>query len=156
LRFFDLSEREIRFAENLAIGSLKSKRSRSHLTHSIPSKCGLGYVANTVIEAPIGWLQMATTVGVSRSSRPNFATALGVVTPDNTMQWTCLGRSQFATMLPDNDGTWNTGGISNPALCIADYLQTQKNEFGLGASLTLDSLDTVVAAANVLRPRGSA
>jgi hypothetical protein len=113
---------------------------------------GVGYVANTVIESPIGWLQMATTVGVSGSRRPNFATgpnALGVVTDDGTMAWTCLGRSQYATMLPDPDGTTNTGGISNPALCIADYLQTQKNEFGLGASLTLDSVDTVVAAANV-------
>lgn len=110
---------------------------------------GVGYVANTVIEAPIGWLQIATTVGMSGSNRPNFATTLGAATPDDTMVWTCLGRSQYATALPDNDGTTNTGGISNPALCIADYLQTGKNEFGLGAKLTLDSIDTVIAAANV-------
>ena len=113
---------------------------------------GLGYLANTVIEAPIGMLQMATTVGVSGQSRPSFPTgpnALGVVTPDGTMAWTCLGRSKFATCLPDNDGTQNTGGFSNPALCIADYLQTPKNQFGLGAGFTLDSIDTVIAAANI-------
>jgi hypothetical protein len=110
---------------------------------------GVGYVANTVIEAPIGYLQQATSVGVSGSSRPNFATALGAVTVDNTMGWTCLGRSQYATCLPDSDGTQNDGGFSNPALCIADYLQTPKNEFGLGTTLTLDSIDSVVAAANI-------
>jgi hypothetical protein len=110
---------------------------------------GLGYLANTVIEAPLGWLQMATTVGVSGSNRPNFATKQGVPTPDNTMAWVCLGRSIYATCLPDADGTTNQGGLSNPALCIADYLQTPKNEFGLGATLTYDSIDTVIAAASI-------
>ena len=102
-----------------------------------------------IIEAPIGWLQQPNGAFVTGMSRPNFATALGAVTIDNTGAWTCLGRSKYATCLPDNDGTWNTGGFSNPALCIADYLQTPKNQFGLGAQLTLDSIDTVIAAANI-------
>jgi hypothetical protein len=110
---------------------------------------GVGYVANTVIEAPIGWLQIVTTVGISGSSRPNFANALGATTADNTMVWSCLGRSIYATCLPDNDGTQNQGGFSNPALVVADYLQTPKNEFGLGTALTLDSIESVIAAANI-------
>src|SRR6202035_3398608 len=96
---------------------------------------GLGYFANTVIEAPIGYLQQVTSVGVSGASRPNFATALGAATPDNTMGWTCLGRSKFATCLPDNDGTQNQGGFSNPALVIADYLQAARHHVGLGEAL---------------------
>jgi hypothetical protein len=51
--------------------------------------------------------------------------------------------------MPDDDNTTNQGGFSNPALVVADYLQTAKNEFGLGATLTGDSIDTVIAAANL-------
>jgi hypothetical protein len=104
----------------------------------------------TVIEAPIGWLQMVTVAGQSGASRPNFATVFGGVTAgDGGITWVCLGRSQYATCLPDNDGTQNQGGFSNSALCIADYLTTPRNQFGLGATLTLDSIDTVITAANV-------
>jgi len=103
-----------------------------------------------IIEAPIGWLQQPNGAFVTGMNRPNFATRLGAVTIDNTGAWTCLGRSKYATCcLPDNDGTWNTGGFSNPALCIADYLQTPRNQFGLGVGLTHDSIDTVIAAANI-------
>lgn len=102
-----------------------------------------------VIEAPIGWLQQANGLFATGFNRPTFATALGAQTPDGTGSWTCLGRSPYATCMADPDGTTNQGGFSNPALVIADYLQTKKNEFGLGATLTADSLDTVVAAANI-------
>jgi hypothetical protein len=103
-----------------------------------------------VIEAPIGWLQAVTQLGVSGPNRPGFATEFGgVTTGDGGVNWVCLGRSMYATCLPDPDGTTNQGGMSNPALCIADYLQTPKNQFGLGAVLTGDSIDTVIAAANI-------
>jgi hypothetical protein len=103
-----------------------------------------------IIEAPIGWLQLGSAGPFETgATRPNFATTVGAVTPDGTGSWTCIGRSIYATCLPDPDGTTNQGGFSNSALCIADYLQTPKNEFGLGADLTSDSIDTIVAAANV-------
>jgi hypothetical protein len=109
-----------------------------------------GYATGQVIEAPIGWLQMASTGGQSGQTRPqNFGNIVGEFTGDGTVLWVCLGRSKYATCLPDADGTQNTGGMSNPALCIADYLQTPKNQFGLGATLTLDSIDSVIAAANI-------
>jgi len=104
---------------------------------------------NQVFEAPIGWLQQVTVAGETGSNRPNFATALGGVQTDGAATWTCLGRSKYATCLPDNDGTANQGGFSNPALVVADYLQTPKNQFGLGAALTIDSIDSVIAAANI-------
>jgi hypothetical protein len=105
---------------------------------------------NLVIEAPIGWLQQATAVsGPTGLLRPNFSTVAGSGPTDGGVTWTCLGRSQYATCLPDNDGTQNQGGFSNPALVIADYLQTPKNQFGLGATLTADSIDSVIAAANI-------
>lgn len=103
----------------------------------------------TVIEAPIGWLQVVSVAGQSGSNRPNFATVLGGATIDGGITWICLGRSMYATCLPDNDGTQNQGGFANPALVVADYLQTPRNQFGLGAALTADSIDTVIAAANI-------
>jgi len=87
---------------------------------------------------------------VTQGNRPVFATGgAGQPTPDGGGGWICLGRSKYATCLPDVDGTQNQGGFSNPALVIADYLQTPKNQFGLGTPLTADSIDTVIAAANI-------
>ena len=111
------------------------------------------YLSGAVIEAPIGWLQQAQGLFVTGANRPDF-TANGLnlrggTTPDGGGTWICLGRSQYATCLPDDDGTQNQGGFSNPALVVADYLQTPKNQFGLGAGLTSDSIDSVIAAANI-------
>ena len=61
----------------------------------------------------------------------------------------CPGRSPYATVLPDDDGTQNQGGFANPALVIADYLTAPRDQFGLGATLTSDSIATVIAAANI-------
>ena len=98
-------------------------------------------------------LQQAQGLFVTGANRPDFTAnglnLLGGTTPDGGGSWICLGRSQYATCLPDDDGTQNQGGFSNSALAVADYLTTPKNEFGLGAELTLDSIDTVIAAANV-------
>ena len=107
-----------------------------------------------VIEAPIGWLQWPNGTFITGQTRPNFSTVLGGTVTDGSLAtgfgaWTCLGRSKYATCLPDPDGTQNQGGFSNPALVVADYLQTPKNQFGLGATLTLDSIDSVIAAANI-------
>jgi hypothetical protein len=103
-----------------------------------------------IIEAPIGWLQLGSAGSFETgATRPNFSTTVGGVTVDGTGSWTCIGRSIYATCLPDPDGTTNQGGFSNPALVIADYLQTPKNEFGLGAVLTSDSIESVIAAANI-------
>lgn len=110
---------------------------------------GTNYLNTQVIEAPIGWLQQAEAGLFTGAQRPNFATALGAETPDNTGTWRCLGRSPYATCLPDDDDTQNQGGLSNPALVIADFLQTPRNQFGLGTALTADSIETVVAAANI-------
>lgn len=106
-----------------------------------------------VIEAPIGWLQMPSSAFLTGQNRPDFDTSsppkVGKVTTDALGSWICLGRSKNATVLPDDDGTENQGGFSNSALCIADYLTTARNEFGLGAVLTKDSIDSIVAAANI-------
>jgi hypothetical protein len=112
---------------------------------------GFQYVVGTIIEAPIGWLQQVTaSSGVTGATRPSFPTNVaGSTVVDGGINWVCLGRSIYATCLPDDDGTQNQGGFSNPALVLADYLQTPKNEFGLGAELTVDSIDSVIAAANI-------
>lgn len=102
-----------------------------------------------VIEAPIGWLQQPNGTFITGPTRPNFGTTLGGTVTDGLGAWTCLGRSKYATCMPDNDGTQNQGGFSNPALVIADYLQTPRNQFGLGATLTADSIESVIAAANI-------
>ena len=106
-----------------------------------------GYAS--VIEAPIGYLQYAASNFTTGSSEPNWATTQGSITTDNGGQWVCLGRSPYATVLPDSDGTENQGGFANPALVIADYLATPRNQFGLGAPLTAESIVTIVAAANI-------
>jgi hypothetical protein len=107
------------------------------------------YPAGYVIEAPIGYFQQVTVSGATGNSRPNFSQTLGSTTPDDASTWTCLGRSPSATALPDNDGTQNTGGISNPALCLFDYLTTPRTEFGLGVAPDQALIDSTIAAANV-------
>lgn len=102
-----------------------------------------------VIEAPIGYLQYAASNFLSGTSEPNWSTTVGGTCTDNGGTWTCIGRSIYATCLPDNDGTENQGGFSNPALVVADYLSAPRNQFGLGATLTSDSIETVIAAANI-------
>lgn len=111
---------------------------------------GPGTGGGQIIEAPIGYLQYAASYILSGQNEPaTWATTVGGTTSDNGYTWICLGRSMYATVLPDNDGTENQGGFSNPALVIADYLSTPRNQFGLGAALTSDSIETVVAAANI-------
>jgi hypothetical protein len=116
------------------------------------------YAANAVIEAPIGVLQMAQSAFTSGVTRPPFQPngvppdlVPGTVISETTGggSWVCLGRSMYATCMPDDDNTTNQGGFSNPALVVADYLQTPKNQFGLGTTLTGDSIDTIIAAANI-------
>ena len=112
---------------------------------------GAGGYQNQVIEAPIGWLQSKADANLTGANRPNFEAnlTLGGVTVDGATSWTCLGRSPYATCLPDADGTQNHGGISNPALAVADHLQTSRYSFGMGAKLTPDGIDSVIAAANL-------
>jgi hypothetical protein len=107
------------------------------------------YEQGAVIEAPIGYLQQASSLGTTGINRPNFGTTLGGTLVDGGITWTCLGRSPYATMLPDNDGTQNTGGISNPALCLFDYLTTPRSQFGLGVTADAALIDSTIAAANV-------
>lgn len=102
-----------------------------------------------VIEAPIGYLQYTANNMYAGTNEPTWSTTVGGTTADNGATWTCLGRSKYATVLPDADGTENQGGFSNPALVIADYLTTPRNQFGLGATLTPDSIESIVAAANI-------
>jgi hypothetical protein len=123
----------------------------------------MAYGQYAIIEAPIGVLQMALTAFTSGVTRPPFVpngvpvldpnvNLVGQVVAETNVgggSWVCLGRSMYATCMPDDDNTTNQGGFSNPALVVADYLQTPKNEFGLGATLTGDSIDTVIAAANL-------
>lgn len=107
------------------------------------------YTAGEVIEAPIGYFQQCTTTGVSGTNRPIFQEQIDFSVSDGSSGWICLGRSPYATMLPDNDGTQNTGGISNPALCLFDYLTTPRSAFGLGVAPDLALIDSTIAAANV-------
>ena len=109
----------------------------------------VGYQKNQVIEAPIGWLQMAQSTFAPGNLRPLFPTVIGATCSDGTGSWICIGRSKYATCIPDEDGTQNQGGISNPALVVADYLQTSRQQFGLGVTLDADALSSVVAAANI-------
>jgi hypothetical protein len=109
---------------------------------------GVGSVFQ-VIEAPIGYFQYAASNLTAGTNEPTWSTTRGGTTADNGGSWICLGRSPNATVLTDDDGTQNQGGFSNPALVIADYLSTPRDEFGLGAPLTSDSIETIVAAANI-------
>lgn len=93
-----------------------------------------------IIEAPLGYLQMQTSAsGTSGTSEPNWgggsALGHGVTTTDNTVTWTCLGRSPHAI------------NPANSALCVNDYLQ----DTDAGLAATAASVDTasVIAAANV-------
>lgn len=109
---------------------------------------GTLYQPGAVIEAPIGYYQQYSG-GITLANRPLFSGVLGSQISDGAGTWTCLGRSQYATMLPDDDGTQNTGGISNPALCLFDYLTTPRGSFGLGVTPDLSLIDSVIAAANI-------
>lgn len=102
-----------------------------------------------VIEAPIGYLQYAAGNFTAGTAEPTWNLTQGGTTSDNGGSWTCLGRSPYATATPDNDGTENQGGCSNPSLVVADYLTTPREQFGLGAKLNSDSIATVIAAANI-------
>lgn len=94
-----------------------------------------GYYPGYIIEAPWGYLQMATNTGTAGVTEPNFALTLGGTTTDNTQDWVCLGRS------------WHAVNPSNPALIVNDYLQD--DDFGMNAAIaTIDEV-SVQAAANV-------
>jgi hypothetical protein len=108
------------------------------------------YPQGTVVEAPIGYFQQYSGASLTSVNRPNFSQTLGLAVNDGAGNtWTCLGRSPYATALPDNDTTQNTGGISNPALCLYDYLTTPRQSFGLGVAADLSLIDSTIAAANV-------
>ena len=94
-----------------------------------------GGALNTVIEAPIGYLQLLTTSGSTSVTHPNFATTRGSTTTDNTSIWTCLGRSTHAI------------NPSNSALAVFDYLQ--ETNYGMKAPLATIDTTSVIAAANV-------
>ncbi|HEV3511994.1 MAG TPA: hypothetical protein VGS05_09850, partial [Candidatus Sulfotelmatobacter sp.] len=88
-----------------------------------------------VIEAPIGYLQILSTVGTTGTSYPNFSTAVSGTTTDGTCTWHCLGRSTHAL------------NPSNPALVVNDYLQD--SDYGMGTSAASIDTASVIAAANV-------
>ncbi len=95
-----------------------------------------GYAPNDIIEAPLGYLQMATNSGTTSASEPTtFSKTLGGTTTDNTQDWVCLGRS------------WNAINPSNPALIVNDYLQN--SDFGMDAAASTIDESSVIAAANV-------
>lgn len=96
---------------------------------------GAGYAPYDMIEAPIGYLQMATNSGLCGSTEPAFATTLGGTTTDNTQDWVCLGRSPHAI------------NPSNPALVVSDYLQD--TDYGLRAPASTVDFTSVIAAANI-------
>jgi hypothetical protein len=95
---------------------------------------GTGYPANYIIEAPLGYLQMATNSGTSGTSEPALATTFGgTTTGDGSQDWVCLGRS------------WNAINPSNPALVVNDYLQN--SDWGMAAKVaTIDPFATIAAA----------
>jgi hypothetical protein len=96
---------------------------------------GMVPTANTVIEAPIGYLQLMTTAGTAGSTYPTFSTSVGGTTTDGGITWTCLGRSTHAI------------NPSNSALVVNDYLQN--SDWGMNAApATIDEF-SVMAAANV-------
>jgi hypothetical protein len=108
------------------------------------------YSAGAAVESPIGYFQQIQATGTSTQVRPFFTTYLGGVTQDSSSnRWVCLGRSPYATALPDSDGTQNTGGISNPALCLYDYLTTSRHSFGLGVTPDVALINSTIAAANI-------
>jgi hypothetical protein len=109
---------------------------------------GTSYSNGTVIESPIGYYQKYSG-GTTGTNLPAFSGLLGSQISDGGGTWTCLGRSQYATALPDGDGTQNTGGISNSALCLFDYLTTPRQSFGLGVTPDQALIDSTIAAANI-------
>lgn len=97
---------------------------------------GVSTLKYGIIEAPLGYLQMSTTVsGTSGASEPAFATTLGGATTDGTQGWVCLGRS------------WNAINPSNSALVVNDYLQD--TDYGMSAAPSSVDDSSVIAAANV-------
>jgi hypothetical protein len=96
---------------------------------------GGGWAVGTIIEAPLGYLQLSTTLGASGASEPAFALTVGGTTTDGTQHWVCLGRS------------WHAINPSNSALVVNDYLQD--TNYGMGAAAATIDASSVSAAANV-------
>jgi hypothetical protein len=97
---------------------------------------GSGYTPGAIIEAPLGYLQLATNSGTTGTSEPTpFATTQGSPTSDNTQSWVCLGRS------------WHAINPSNSALCVYDYLLD--TDAGMGAAASTIDTSSVSSAANV-------
>jgi hypothetical protein len=94
------------------------------------------YPTDYIIEAPLGYLQMATaSSGPSGSTEPAFAKFQGGTTTDGGTTWTCLGRS------------WHATNSSNPALIVNDYLQD--TDAGLGVPVASIDSSATIAAANL-------
>jgi hypothetical protein len=94
------------------------------------------YPTDYVIEAPLGYLQMATaSSGASGTIEPTFSTTRGGVTTDGGTTWTCLGRS------------WHAINPSNSALVVNDYLQD--TDAGLSVPLATIDASATIAAANI-------
>jgi hypothetical protein len=94
------------------------------------------YPTDYIIEAPLGYLQMATaSSGASGSTEPAFSLALGGTTTDGGTTWTCLGRS------------WHAINPSNPALIVNDYLQD--TDAGLGVPVSQIDESATFSAANI-------
>lgn len=96
---------------------------------------GAGYAPGNIIEAPLGYYQQATIMGITGTTEPAFATTVGGTTTDNTQGWVCLGRSRHAI------------NPSNSALVVNDYLQD--TNYGMSAAAATIDTSSVIAAANV-------
>jgi hypothetical protein len=96
---------------------------------------GSSWATGVVIEAPLGYLQLSTVMGVAGATEPAFGLTVGATVTDGTQQWVCLGRS------------WHAINPSNPALIAADYLQD--TDYGLATAPASIDFSSVMAAANV-------
>lgn len=96
----------------------------------------LGTANQSLIEAPIGYLQLVTAnTGPTGSTRPVFQTIRGDSVTDGGVTWTCMGRS------------WHAINPSNPALAIYDYLQD--TDAGLSVPNSQIDASSVISSANV-------
>ncbi len=105
----------------------------------------------TIIEAPVGYLQLANHVGgtTTGTTYPSFGLARGVLTTDNGVAgaWLCLGRSPNADAFPSPAIGLPGFRCSNPALIINDWLQN--TDWGMAADPATIDMSTVIAAANI-------